>query len=183
MTNYQSTDPVFSYTIPITETTDRAHADNINAAPIQLLQNTVVLAAMLSGLISISYDEDREILVIPSAIPAYVEKETLYLPEGMATVEDETMELSAGSIGSSLIISGGSGASGDYVLPAATATTLGGVKVGEGLTVTSDGTLSADLKSLAEDSEAAAAIVKAGTEDMTDDEVEGAFTDSKSDTN
>lgn len=33
---------------------------------------------------------------------------------------------------------------GEYTLPAATASTLGGVKIGSGLTVEADGTLSAD---------------------------------------
>lgn len=37
-----------------------------------------------------------------------------------------------------------SGEGGDYTLPAATASVLGGVKVGSGLSVTEDGVLSAD---------------------------------------
>lgn len=44
------------------------------------------------------------------------------------------------------------GSSGDsYVLPAATATTLGGVKIGDGLSVASDGTISVDTETLGED--------------------------------
>ena len=39
---------------------------------------------------------------------------------------------------------GGSGTGGDYVLPAASATTLGGVKIGEGIQVTADGIISVD---------------------------------------
>ena len=39
---------------------------------------------------------------------------------------------------------GGEGGSGEYTLPAATETTLGGVKVGEGLSITEDGVLSAN---------------------------------------
>lgn len=42
MKNYTSPDPKFSDKILIVETTDPAHADNINAAPEQLLQNTIV---------------------------------------------------------------------------------------------------------------------------------------------
>ena len=42
MKTYTKSDPVFSESIQITETTDPAHADNINVAPKQLLQNTVV---------------------------------------------------------------------------------------------------------------------------------------------
>ena len=37
---------------------------------------------------------------------------------------------------------GGNGGGGQYVLPAATQSTLGGVKIGSGLTITSGGTLS-----------------------------------------
>ncbi len=41
MRPYTSNNPVFSEAIQITETTDPAHADNINAAPKQLLENTL----------------------------------------------------------------------------------------------------------------------------------------------
>lgn len=47
MKEYQSSSPAFSESILITEPTDPAHADNINAAPKQLLQNDMVLAAAL----------------------------------------------------------------------------------------------------------------------------------------
>jgi prophage DNA circulation protein len=43
MQDYKNDSPIFSDKIPITESTDAAHADNINAAPKQLLQNTTVL--------------------------------------------------------------------------------------------------------------------------------------------
>lgn len=65
------------------------------------------------------------------------------------------------------------GTSGSYNLPTATATTLGGVKVGDGLSVTEDGTLSVDASNLSE--EATAALVEAttesdeGTEQMLDE--------------
>lgn len=39
---------------------------------------------------------------------------------------------------------GGSGTGGEYILPAASATTLGGVKIGEGIQVTPDGIISVD---------------------------------------
>ena len=41
MKDYTEKNPVFMDTIQITETSDPAHADNINAAPMQLLQNTL----------------------------------------------------------------------------------------------------------------------------------------------
>ena len=43
MKDYKNDSPVFSDSISITETTDAAHADNINAAPKQLLANTLHL--------------------------------------------------------------------------------------------------------------------------------------------
>jgi len=45
------------------------------------------------------------------------------------------------------IDNGGGGGGGGYVLPVASDTTLGGIKVGENLTIASDGTLSADAES------------------------------------
>ena len=41
MKEYTAQNPVFSESVQITETSDPAHADNINAAPTQLLQNTL----------------------------------------------------------------------------------------------------------------------------------------------
>lgn len=46
MKGYTSTEPVFSNSIQIVEATDPAHADNINEATKQLLQNTLILADM-----------------------------------------------------------------------------------------------------------------------------------------
>lgn len=42
MKDYTNKTPVFSESIRVTETSDPAHADNVNAAPEQLLQNTLV---------------------------------------------------------------------------------------------------------------------------------------------
>ena len=42
MKDYTENEPVFSESIQVTEPTDPAHADNINAGPKQLLQNTLV---------------------------------------------------------------------------------------------------------------------------------------------
>lgn len=41
MREYTSNDPVFSESISVTETSDPAHADNINRAPMQIFQNTL----------------------------------------------------------------------------------------------------------------------------------------------
>lgn len=47
MKEYTCEEAIFSDSIKITETTDPAHADNINDAPKQLLQNTLVLKKKL----------------------------------------------------------------------------------------------------------------------------------------
>lgn len=49
------------------------------------------------------------------------------------------------------LANGGGTTGSSYVLPAATATRLGGVKVGDGLSVTADGTLTVDNSSVAEE--------------------------------
>lgn len=68
----------------------------------------------------------------------------------MATIKEEIMSIaeaqgyegkSSGTIAEAVNALGS--VMGDYELPAATATTLGGIKVGDGLAVESDGTLSA----------------------------------------
>ncbi len=41
MKDYTNNTPIFSEVIAITETSDPAHADNINTAPIQIFQNTL----------------------------------------------------------------------------------------------------------------------------------------------
>lgn len=50
MKDYTNTAPVFSESIRVTETSYPAHADNINAAPEQLLQNTLVNRAYTKSL-------------------------------------------------------------------------------------------------------------------------------------
>lgn len=50
MKEYTSSAPVFSGSIQVVETTDPAHADNINAAPKQLLQNTLALYTYIEEL-------------------------------------------------------------------------------------------------------------------------------------
>ena len=68
----------------------------------------------------------------------------------MATIKEEIMSIAEaqgyeGEGGSTIAeaVNALGSVMGDYELPAATATTLGGIKVGDGLSVTSDGTLSA----------------------------------------
>lgn len=69
---------------------------------------------------------------------------------------------------SSGAVSGGASSGSSYTLPTATVSRLGGVKVGDGLSVTSDGTLSVDTTSVTEDISA------------TDEEASEAITDALS---
>lgn len=48
MRDYSNDNPQFSSSIQIVEVTDPAHADNVNAAPEQLVQNDTVLAGALN---------------------------------------------------------------------------------------------------------------------------------------
>ena len=59
MKEYKNTSPVFADAIQIVETTDPAHADNINMAPTQLLQNTLSNRGLIEKMLAYSYDSDR----------------------------------------------------------------------------------------------------------------------------
>lgn len=48
MKSYRPDKPAFSDTIMVTETTDPAHPDNVNAAAIQLIQNDVIMSQELA---------------------------------------------------------------------------------------------------------------------------------------
>ncbi len=50
MKKYTNAAPAFSESIQVVETSDPAHADNINAAPIQLLQNTLANRQKINAL-------------------------------------------------------------------------------------------------------------------------------------
>jgi len=65
---------------------------------------------------------------------------------------------------------GGNGEGGTYVLPTATATRLGGVKIGDGIDANSDGTISVDSNAVAEKVIASPEEVKAMLEEVHKDE-------------
>lgn len=91
MKEYKNTSPVFSPAIQIVETTDPAHADNINMAPIQLLQNTLSNRAVIGRLLGYSYDSDRGRVVC--MIPFDFDDGKLTVPDGMGHFEDECLVL------------------------------------------------------------------------------------------
>ena len=78
MKEYKNTSPVFADAIQIVETTDPAHADNINMAPTQLLQNTLSNRGLIEKMLAYSYDSDRG---------------KLKVPEGMGRFEDDSLVL------------------------------------------------------------------------------------------
>lgn len=174
MKDYTTDQPEFSASIQVVETTDPAHADNINAATKQLLQNTLVLSSILGGILAVTVNEG--VLCLPRVLDTGYSDETLVLPDGVMKYDeaDEEMEVSAGTI-TGYISGGGVGSA--YVLPAATAATLGGVKIGSGIDVTEDGTISTDVEA---SSEAAAEVVEKEIEtqigDISQEEVESLFT-------
>ena len=131
MKDYTSLEPVFSSVIKVVETTDPAHADNINAATKQLLQNTIANRNILRGLCGFTYEGDE---LLYNILGSSYDKESLIIPASMAIVEeDETLLLTSG-----IPFAPGSGT--EYVLPVATSDQLGGVKIGSGIDAASDGT-------------------------------------------
>lgn len=161
MKDYTSAVPVFSLSIKVVETTDPAHADNINAASEQLLQNTLSNRALIKGLFGFNYEGNG---LLNNILGCVKDEETLIIPVGMGMVENSILVLT----GDMPNIPAGGGDNSDYVLPVATTTSLGGVKIGECVNVKEDGTISVDLEGSAEK---AASIVEANTEDFTDEEI------------
>lgn len=77
MKEYTNSTPIFSESIQIVETTDPAHADNINAAPKQLLNNDLVLASILS----------------PSLVTAAFFKVFTYIDEDQISMSSEDIQI------------------------------------------------------------------------------------------
>lgn len=59
MKDFKPTTKEFSESIPVTETTDTNHAENINAAPKQLIENDLYLKQQM---------EDRGLSVVEGAL-------------------------------------------------------------------------------------------------------------------
>lgn len=96
-------------------------------------------------------------LILSQAIPVF-------------ELEGKTLVISRGAWGGGT--GGGGGGGSAYILPAATERRLGGVKIGDGIDVTTDGTISTDVTAIAE---AAAAAVEENTEEYTADEIQALF--------
>lgn len=96
------------------------------------------------------------------------------LPENLAKILDgETIQLEPG-ISIPDIPGGGTGGGGSpYVLPVATQTRLGGVKIGSGIISETDGTIRVNAESTAE---AAADIVERNATEPSDEDIDRLFT-------
>ncbi len=106
MKDYTSVNPVFSTKIRIVETTDPAHADNVNAAPRQLLQNTLANRAAimaLAGSYNWEYDAENESLriTVPGSGGEGSSGGGWVPPSGSADIQSAAEE-AAGIISSSL---------------------------------------------------------------------------------
>lgn len=174
MKDYAPENPAFSETIKITETSDPAHADLINMPIKQLHQNTLVNQLQIAGLFGFTYDDEVE--AVSNIMGCHRDEDTIYLPSALAELaEDETIKLTEGTAIRPYTPGGGGGT---YELPPATATTLGGVKIGEGVKVEPDGTISVDIEDISEDvSETAADLVEQNATQPTDEEIDGLWGD------
>lgn len=122
-----------------------------------------------AGIFGFIYEEGMELVQNYVGCRLGVDDETIYIPTELAELKsDDTLELLQGT-GLQPFIPGGGG----YVLPAATQTRLGGVKIGNGINVASDGTISVDMESISEDiSEEAADIVERNATSPSDEDID-----------
>lgn len=103
-------------------------------------------------LVKPDYGEDADIAVINSNMDKIDEqlKAEDELIHSIGLIYDAEMQgMKVALTGGGTTPGGGSGGGGsEYVLPAATANRLGGVKIGKGVNVEADGTISSDYNSL-----------------------------------
>ena len=120
------------------------------------------LEDLVRRLFAFSYNDEDESIVAGNEDTTY-SNETILLPDDLVEYSQETITLSGG----------GTGGGGTYILPTATQTRLGGVKIGDGITLSDDGTISVDTEQTAEN---AADIVERNATEPTDAEVDALFT-------
>lgn len=91
MKDYTNKSPSFASTIQIVETTDPAHADNLNVPTKQLLQNTLVNHSLINAMIDFVYNSDAESII--SALPAAFDNGKLTIRDEMAKVDGAILVL------------------------------------------------------------------------------------------
>lgn len=164
LTNTDSTELVVD---PNVVTATKADVEEVrqesNGLIARLSERLRKLEDLVRRLFAFSYNDEDESIVAGNEETTYA-NETITLPDDLVEYSDETVILSGGGTG------GGGGA---YILPTATQTRLGGVKIGNGITLSNDGTISVDTEQTAEN---AADIVERNATEPTDAEVDALFT-------
>lgn len=129
-----------------------------------------------------SYSYYADIEAISCIFPHGYANEILEFPDGMAYMDGETVVLVSG-VGTSGNMQAGSTLE-QYVLPIATADTLGGVKIGSGIKQLADGTISVDTDGVVQSvsgqvaesvAEKAAEIVEANATEPSDEDIDSLF--------
>lgn len=135
---------------------------------IQIL--TTQINYFVQFLVSCKYDTDYE--WIDLGFQCAIDGETVLIPPQMGNWESEMLTLTNQGIPSI----GGEipGAGVSYMLQPATPQRLGGVKIGQGLDVDSDGTISVNVDTSAEK---AAALVEANMQEFSNEEIQSLFRD------
>lgn len=132
---------------------------------VALAEDVLELRRILNWLLGFWHDGNG--MVGSYAGSAYDESaETDIIPPGMAAVNDETITLYSG------VPKWLTGGSAGYVLLPATAEQLGGVKIGQGIDVDTDGTISANVDTSVEK---AADLVESRMEDFSEEEIRSLF--------
>lgn len=165
LTNTDSTELVVDPNVVTATKADvEALRKESNGLIAKLAERLRKLEDLVRRLFAFSYNDEQESIVVGNEETTY-SNETIMLPDDLAayTADDETITLSGG---------GGGGGGGVYILPTATESRLGGIKVGNGFTISEDGTLSIDEEQTAE---AAASIVERNATEPTDAEVDALF--------
>lgn len=92
MREYTLNNPTFFDKITITEPTDTNHADNINRAPIQIFQNTLVNHLLLKALMQLvtgcKYDVENQIMDL--GLNCAVDGEIVMIPLEIGNWEAES---------------------------------------------------------------------------------------------
>lgn len=159
MKDYTSKNPVFSESIKIVESTDLVNAENKNAAPKQLLENTLALKSSVET-------NEKAIKAVKDSVAAAEKtiEEVKNADRGINIsydADEETLDFGTGT----------SGSASSYELPVASETRLGGVKIGSTMRISEDGVL-----------DAASSSAEFSTEnDLTDDDITGIISGSQAD--
>lgn len=92
MKDYTNSNPTFSKSLKIIEVSDVVHADIVNTALIQLMQNTLSNRNAINAIMKYSYDSDSR--QISQMLPLDYDNGKLTIPEGMGSVSGDTLVLS-----------------------------------------------------------------------------------------